>query len=631
MNGVEYILRARDLLSSVLQNASKAADNARKGVDNINKSTDNMTRQSVGKIQRLTQTLQYLQERQTKAFDDKYIGKYNDAIKKTQSEIERLNGLTDKAKNKAMSLGSSFSRVNGMLSTIGVGVGLYQFANMTKEGVEKAHELHQAEAQLKNTMQNMGTYSESTYEKAVSGAKKMADGIDFSSAQVIGLQSQLRLVGNIGEKEMQRMITASADMATKFKMDLSDAGNTIAKAVNNPEMMRRLGMQLKIDPAAVKHIQDLAKHGQEAAARVELLDIIQRKIGGSAKAAFDANTLAQYNKLIGKIKIKLGDAAIKIQSKLGPALVSLATFFKDVATSVADVVTWLTEHDKIAAALAITLGILTIAINYNRIAATLSAAWSSIAAAATAAWTAITWLFSAALWSTGIPQIVLAIVALIAVIYAVSQMTTGWGKTWSNVIEYMKLGMHLFVAANNVAWLNLKNDFLSGLEVIERGWYRLQKLWNKDAANSGLANLTKQRNDRLIEIAKAQGNTAEIATQMAKMKVWEVKSNGKSFSDIFKSAKSKVVPGIDANALLGSGGEKPGTGGEGNLNPDDKIKSIAGGGSKQTTINISVNKEMIGQITINPITMTQGANEVRDLIMQSLSQLMLSSNKMALE
>src|ERR1035437_559960 len=289
MNGVEYILRARDLLSSVLQNASKAADNARKGVDNINKSTDNMTRQSVSKIQRLTQTLQYLQERQTKAFDDKYIGKYNDAIKKTQSEIERLNGLTDKAKNKAMSLGSSFSRVNGMLSTIGVGVGLYQFANMTKKGVEKAHELHQAEAQLKNTMQNMGTYSESTYEKAVSGAKKMAGGIDFSSAQVIGLQSQLRLVGNIGEKEMQRMITASADMATKFKMDLSDAGNTIAKAVNNPEMMRRLGMQLKIDPAAVKHIQDLAKHGQEAAARVELLDIIQRKIGGSAKAAFDAN------------------------------------------------------------------------------------------------------------------------------------------------------------------------------------------------------------------------------------------------------------------------------------------------------------------------------------------------------
>ena len=118
---------------------------------------------------------------------------------------------------------------------------MFQIVGATEKGIEKAHELHAAEAQLKNTMQNMGTYSEGTYEKIISGSKKLASGINFSSSEVIGLQSQIRMMGNIGDSEMQRLTMASADMATKFGMDINEAGQTLAKAVNNPEMMQRLG------------------------------------------------------------------------------------------------------------------------------------------------------------------------------------------------------------------------------------------------------------------------------------------------------------------------------------------------------------------------------------------------------
>ena len=93
--GVEYILRARDLLSGVLKNASNAADNVRKGVDNVNTATNKYAKESKVSIERLTKTLEYLKDRQSKAFDEKYIAKYGDSIKRVQNELSRLNKLSN--------------------------------------------------------------------------------------------------------------------------------------------------------------------------------------------------------------------------------------------------------------------------------------------------------------------------------------------------------------------------------------------------------------------------------------------------------------------------------------------------------------------------------------------------------
>ncbi len=60
-------------------------------------------------------------------------------------------------------------------------------------------------------------------------------------------------------------------------------------------------------------------------------------------------------------------------------------------------------------------------------------------------------------------------------------------------------------------------------------------------------------------------------------------------------------------------------------------KDIASGGSKPTNIYVNLHKEMIGQITINPLTMTQGVEEVKTLMMQAMSQLLNSANRIAYE
>jgi len=200
-----------------------------------------------------------------------------------------IEGATSHVKKMESAFGDLGEKANHIVEAMGISFAVFKGFETIKEGIEKVEEFHKAEAALSNTMKNMGTYSEESFEKIVKGAAGLSQKVGFSKAQFIGLQSQLQLVGNIGENEMNRLQKVSADYATKFGMDLESAGNTLAKAINNPELARRLGMQLKIDPAVMEHVQKLAKSGKEAEARMELLSIAEQKVGGAAEAAFNAD------------------------------------------------------------------------------------------------------------------------------------------------------------------------------------------------------------------------------------------------------------------------------------------------------------------------------------------------------
>jgi hypothetical protein len=235
-----------------------------------------------------------------------------------------LTGKLHEADHAAEKLETTLEGVEKVLGTLGVAFGVFEGLSWIKEGVEEAEKLHQAEAQLANTMQNMGTYSDEAYEKVVLGSEEMAEHLKFGNEEIVALQSQLRLVGNIGENEYERIAIASADMATKFGMSLEEAGNSLAKAINAPELMRRLAMQLKIDPATVERIMDMAKAGHEAQARMELLAIAESKVGGAAKAAFEADPIAQFKKNMEEANEAVGMLALDLLKDLKPTLDSVS-------------------------------------------------------------------------------------------------------------------------------------------------------------------------------------------------------------------------------------------------------------------------------------------------------------------
>ncbi|MEI6683428.1 MAG: hypothetical protein WCO44_12400 [Bacteroidota bacterium] len=520
-----------------------------------------------------------------------------------------------------------FAGMSGFLGAIGISSGIYAIGEQFTKGIEKAHELHAAEAQLANTMQNMGTFSQEAYEKAVEGSGKLASHIKFSKGDVVELQAQLRMVGNVSENEMNRMVTASADMATKFKMGLLEAGNSVAKAVNNPEMMRRLAMQLKIDPDQVKHIQDLAKHGKEAQARLELLDIVEQKIGGSAKAAFDADPTARFQKAMGKIQMTLGEIGIGFQTSIMPAVEWFADAFIGIFENIRSALSivgavigklwnsftqlgpiraiidtfrhwWdlLNEGNPIVIAITALIGtMLAVMAAYS--------VYSGIATAAVWLWNTAQVALNATIWANPITWIIAGVIALIAAISYVIYKIDGWGQLWDGLIQFMSNAWSGFKQMFVVLWLEVQDKFMTGVEFIERGWFRVKSLWDKDGADAGLAKLNAESSKRSEELAAAHNKLSEyqkLSADGLQNGVGALHWNSdKSLGDVVTGLKDKLGIGhnkIEPGGIPGMAGkDKADNGMSGTGSPQE---AIATGGTRNTTININL-KNMVENIVFD--------------------------------
>ena len=414
-------------------------------------------------------------------------------IKNATEQVKHLEGALSEAKSMAAGIGTA----------LGIGFAIFEGVKFAKEGLEKVHELHKAEAALKNTMENMGTYSTEAFEKTVEAAKNLSSGILFSRTQVIELQSQLGLVGTIGEDEMSRLTAVSADMATKFGMGLSEAGNMLAKAVNNPEMARRLGMTLKIDPVVMDHIQKLAKAGKEAEARMELLAIAEGKVGGAAKAAFDVNPMNRFNKIMGSMQISIGGLVNDLLEALAPALIT-------IAESMRDVVGFIKEHIEAISILggvylsykATVLGLIGVHKTLlfwqglSKAAVELKIIWDMYSIGVLNGLTAAQWALNTAMAANPVGLIVAGVVALGAVVYELIQHFGGVKNMFGAVWDFMKEGIWVLVrwwqALGEVIWgvLTLDIDtFKQGLSDIvsnvKTTAQDVANIWNNQDAHDG--------------------------------------------------------------------------------------------------------------------------------------------------
>ena len=326
-NALEFILSLKDMLTPGMTQAARISQTASNNIaaefDKIGRNGTKMNA-SLGELNKRLDAVNKI--RMNTTIKEQFDAATRSADK-LKSEIEKLENA------KPASGGG------------GIGVGAIMLGNLASEavmkiggmikgavdaGIEKAEAFHQAEAQLKNTMQNTGTFTQERFEGAIAGAQKLAKSVNYSSAEIMDLQSHLRMVGGMTEEQMGKMTQASLDLAAKFKIGATEAGEMIAKSINNPEMLRRLAQSVKIDPSVQAHLQKLAKDGKAAQAQMELLTVVEKQVGGAAKAAFDANPLAQYHKAVSDMEKKMGDAAIAVQSRMAPSMVEFAGVMSNV-------------------------------------------------------------------------------------------------------------------------------------------------------------------------------------------------------------------------------------------------------------------------------------------------------------
>lgn len=212
----------------------------------------------------------------------------------------------------------------------------------------------------------------------------------------------------------------------------------------------------------------------------------------------------------------------------------------------------------------------------------------TIAKVATTAWGIAVKLATSPLFIT-----IAVITAIIAAIVIVAKRTEGWGDTWHNTMEYIKLSLNQCAMWMAKKVLQIEDSFLTGFENIKMGWYVLQSLWDKDAAAEGLAKIQANRDERAQKILEAQGKIDELAEARRQMDVWQVKRKKKEEKE---GAKEHTAMGTLLDAM--NSPIEAATKGGGTKGAKQSATATATGGTRSTTVNITLGK-MVESIVFN--------------------------------
>lgn len=213
---------------------------------------------------------------------------------------------------------------------------------------------------------------------------------------------------------------------------------------------------------------------------------------------FLINTFNQLQPVINAVL----DFSTNVLNAIPGVLANIRTGFGNVIDTISD-------FSGIIIGAAAAVGALTIAINANKVSLALQELWlkvlitrEQIQIALTKAWKAAQAALNMVLKANPIGLIVSAIALLVGAIVTVVRNTSGWGETWESVHNYITKSLGQMGAWFKLKWLQISDYVLTGIEEIMRAWYKLQSLWDKDAADAGLAKMQSKAEERAKAIAE---------------------------------------------------------------------------------------------------------------------------------
>ena len=512
-------------------------------------------------------------------------------------ELSLKDGLTNKlhqADSAANKLESTMkglgSRVLHVAEAFGISFAMFKGIEFVHEGVEAFEKLHQAEAQVKAGLESTGHAAGIAYEELEESAKKFASTFKFTRSEIMEMQSIMVTFPGITEKTFGDASQSILDMSTRLHKGLDETAIMVGKALQDPERgitaMRRVGVNFNDTQTEI--IKNLVKTGHAAKAQSLILQELQTEFGGSAKAAADADPLFKFNKLMGSLKMAVGEAAITLLHDLTPALEWVGSVFKNVGT-------FIREHTDILKALAVGVGVAAVAYGAYRLVLlggiamqAAQTAWTYIQIAAmfslgaayegasifTKLLAAAQYGLNAAMEANPIGLIILALAAVgAAVFYCYNHFAKFravlWG-VWETVKEFG----------------SIVTDIFMGL------WHVIHGVFTLNASE--------------IKLGGAQSVSAMYDAGQ-RLGLAFVKGYDGGMADFAKDQHTNNAP-KDASKKFAA---KPAAGGE--LKPETKGAK----GQKIMTINIRIDS-LIKDFQIRTSNMQEGANKVKEMIVQTM-------------
>ena len=582
-----------------------------------------------------------------------YTLKLNDrmtsVLNKIGAQVDDVSSKGRKRKTDVESVNNaSFSGVLSKLKSLAAIVGVGAAAGKSfKLGMENEVKGISFEVMLgsadkaKEMIDSITAYASKAYgTAAISQAVQLQSGFNIASTEIM---SNLKVLGDIAMGDVNKFnslnlafsqMSSTGQLMGQDLLQMINAGfnplvqmsKTTGKSI--AKLKEEMGKGLITANMVKQAFYDAAGAGGQYENMINRIADSARGLADSAFAKIEKRMLQFYNwveplwkSILGVVNELLDDPIATI----GRLLDKATSAFPIISTVIIAATTALVAHKLAYVGLAVAQGVISV------LKGALVAYEMVIFAVrnATSIWTAAQWLLNVALTANPIGLIIAAIAALIAVIAFVIIKTEGWGKTWDNVMKVAGLSIDLFKAGVELKWLQIKDAFISGFEVIEKGWYKLQSLWNEDSANEGLAKLESQRNKRAQEIAKAQGKVKSLSKAIQAVDVWQVKWNDTSFSDIAKGINNKLginaptVPGASDGTGVGGGLGKNGAGGSVGK---ETANSISTGGSKTTHITINLGK-LVETISMAKDGFRESAESMRDMVVDELTRALTMSQQ----
>lgn len=188
------------------------------------------------------------------------------------------------------------------------------------EAVRRSTQAAQAMLLLKATLASAGNASGKTAEQLAATAKELRNISTFQDDDILkGVTVNLLRFGNVQGPIFDRAQKSIVNLSAALGQDLQSAAIKVGRALNDPikgvQSLTRLG--ISFTDAEKAQIQALVKSGEGMKAQALILDSLEQKFGGAAKALRDATPGAD-------LKNVWDDFTETIGGELVPALRDLA-------------------------------------------------------------------------------------------------------------------------------------------------------------------------------------------------------------------------------------------------------------------------------------------------------------------
>lgn len=346
-------------------------------------------------------------------------------------------------------LGDKLDKTHGKFSafkSMAAGFGIAAAAGIVKFGKDAAEAFQESEdaaAQLAAAQERFPAILDVTtaaFNRQSAELQKKTRFDDESITVGQATLAQFELTG----AQIEKLIPLVADYAQKTGKDMADAATDVGKAILTGQ-----GRALKAVGIEFTGTGDAAKD------YATVVDMLQEKVGGAAEAA--GTTAAGKYEIL---KNQFGEIQEKVGAKLVPALTGLGTALLATIGFVERNQAVIIPLVAVVGALGLTIYGISVA---TKVWTAATAAWSAVTKVATA----VQWLLNIALNANPIGLVVLAIAALIAIVFLLWTHSDGFRKffigMWDAIWGFLKaIGAWFagpFVDFFKNAWGNIVEGF----------------------------------------------------------------------------------------------------------------------------------------------------------------------------